>query len=60
MLSVWGVFIVIKTNKMHTFLHNLFHLDYPRNISTKQLFIISRSSVHQAAYSISPCIFFVV
>ena len=46
----------VKTNKTHTFLKNLFHLIYPRNVSNKKLFITKRSSA-QAAYSISPCIF---
>ena len=46
---------VRKTNKMHTFLNNLFHIIYPRHISNKKFFIIRRSSVH-AAYSISPWI----
>jgi len=43
-----------KTNKMHTFLNNLFHLIYPWHVSSKQLFII-RNFV-QTAYNISPCI----
>jgi len=36
-----------KTNKIHTFLNNSFHLIYPRHVPNKQLFII-RSSVQAA------------
>jgi len=35
----------------HTCLDNLFHLNYPRHVSSNQFFMIRRSSV-QAAYSI--------
>jgi len=38
------------------FVNNVFHLNYPRHVSNKYLFIIRGSSV-QAAYSISTCIF---
>jgi len=46
---------VRKTNKMHTFLNNLFQLNYPWHVSNKQLFVIRRSV--QADYNILPCIF---
>jgi len=48
------VVYVRKTNKMHTFLNNLFQLNYPRHVSNKYFFIIRRSV--QAAYSILSCI----
>jgi hypothetical protein len=44
-----------KTNKVHTFLNNVFNLDYPRHVLNKQLFTIRSSSV-QAADSIALCI----
>ena len=46
---------VTKTNKMHTFLNNLFHLNYPRNVSKNEFFIIRRVCV-LATYSIPTCI----
>jgi hypothetical protein len=50
---------VIKTNQMHIFHNNLFHLNYPLYVSNNSLFIIRRSSVH-AAYSILPFIIRIV
>ena len=47
---------VKRPTRCTIFLNNLFQLNYPRHVSSKQLFIIIRCSV-QAAYSILPCIF---
>ena len=40
----WYIY-VRKTNKMHTFLSNLFRLIYPRHVSNSCFFIIRRCSV---------------